>query len=176
MGKSMSSTAARMAVASVAFLAWSTADAQAFNAKPGAWEMTVTPSGNMIPPEVLAKMPPERRAMVEKQMAAGGAGNVQTRKSCVKKEDLDQDSFMKSNDPNCAVKTVSRSQNKLVLAMTCTGERAATGTMSFEAKTPEAVVGAIDMDRGNGSKFHIGMAGKWIGNSCEGIEPPPAKQ
>ena len=143
------------------------AQAEAFAVKPGAWEMTTSMSGNVIPPDVLARMPPERRAMVEQRMAQG---NGQTRRSCMKKEDLDRDHFMRRQDADCTVRTISRSPTKLVMATTCTGERASTGTMTFEAKTPESVVGSIDQER-NGSKFHIGVVGKWLGASCDGIEP-----
>ena len=151
----------------------SAAHAQTFNAKPGAWEMTTSMSGAMIPPDVLAKMPPERRAMIEKRMAE--SQTPQVRKSCIRKEDLAQDRFMQSTDANCTVKTVSRTPTKLTMATTCTGERASTGTMTFEAKSPESVVGSIDQERTNGGKFHIGIAGKWLGASCDGIEPRPTK-
>lgn len=151
----------------------STAQAQSFNAKPGTWQMTTSMSGATIPPDVLAKMPSERRAMIEKKMAEGNT--PQSRKSCVRKEDLDQDHFMQSQDANCTVKTVSRSATKLVMATTCTGERPSTGTMTFEAKTPESVIGSIDQTRSNGSAFHIGIAGKWLGASCDGILSMPTK-
>ena len=149
------------------------AHAESFAVKPGAWDMTTQMSGMMIPPDVLAKMPPDRRAMIEKRIAEGSA--PQTRKSCVRKEDLDQDRFLKSEGPNCSVKPVTRTSTKLVMAMTCTGERAATGTMTFEAKSPENVVGSIDLDRGNGGKMHIGIAGKWAGSSCDGIPAIPTR-
>lgn len=147
------------------------AHAQSFNAKPGAWEMTVTTSGNVIPADVLEKMPAEERAAVEKQMTDARA--PQTRKACVKKEDLDEDRFMRSQDPNCSVRTVSRSPTKLTMATTCTGALTSTGTMTFEAKTPESVVGSIDQQRDTNTKFHIGIVGRWLGTSCEGIEPTP---
>ena len=173
MRDSLLTRGATCAAACVVLLASSAAHAESFNAKPGAWEMTTTMTGLTIPPDVLAKMPPERRAMIEKRMADGSA--PQTRKSCVKKEDLDQDRFMQSADASCTVKTVSRTSTKLVMATTCTGERASNGTMTFEAKSPESVVGSIDQDRGNGSKFHIGIVGKWLGASCDGIAPLPSR-
>ncbi|MCC8997567.1 MAG: hypothetical protein LM517_11110, partial [Nitrosomonas sp.] len=39
------------------------------NVKPGAWEIirTTNRSGSVIPPSVLAKMPPEKRLQYEKQ-------------------------------------------------------------------------------------------------------------
>lgn len=173
MSQPLPSVSRAVAFACIALAFASGAQAQSFNAKPGAWEMTTSMTGAVIPPEVLAKMPPERRAMIEQKMADGHGG--QSRKSCIRKEDLDQDRFMQSNDSNCTVKTVSRTPTRLVMATTCTGERASSGTMTFEARTPESVVGSIDQDRGNGSKFHIGIVGRWLGSNCDDIAPMPRK-
>jgi hypothetical protein len=149
------------------------ASAQTFAAKPGAWDMTTTIAGNIIPPDVLAKMPPDRRAMVEKMMAEKGIGNNQpsTRRSCVTKEDLDRADFGRSSDANCTSTPVSRSTTRLVVETSCGGPPPIKGTMTFEAKTPESVVGSIDQVRPDGSKFHIGIIGQWVGASCEGIPP-----
>jgi hypothetical protein len=153
------------------------ATAQTFAAKPGAWDMTTTMTGNMIPPDALAKMPPDRRAMVEKMMAEKGMGNNQptTRRSCVKKEDLDRDNFGRNSDANCTSTTVSRSATKLVMETSCGGPPPMKGTVTFEAKTPESVVGSIDQQRPDGSKFHIGIVGKWVGAACEGVSPVDSK-
>ena len=151
--------------------------AEPLNARPGAWEMTVTTSGTgmVIPPEALAKMPPERRAMVEKMMAErGGKPNTSVRKSCVKKEDLDRDRFAEGDDSGCTRKTVSRTASKIVVAMSCPGTPPREGTFTFEAKTPESVVGAIDQQTGSG-KFHVDIKGRWLGASCEGIPDRPVK-
>ena len=152
--------------------------AEPLNAKPGAWEMTVTTSGtgNVIAPEALAKMPPERRAMIEKMMVErGGTPNTSVHKSCVKKEDLERDRFVEGNDDSaCTRKTVSRTATKVVVATSCTGTPPREGTFVFEAKTPESVVGAIDQETGNG-KFHVDIKGKWLGASCEGIPDRPVK-
>ena len=153
-------------------LAASAAGAAPLNARPGAWEMTVTTSGigNVIPPEALAKMPPERRAMVEKMMAErGGKPNTSVHKSCVKKEDLERDRFAEGNDDSgCTRQTVSRTATKVVVAMSCAGTPPRQGTFTFEAKNPETVVGVIDQETGSG-KFHVDVNGKWLGASCEGI-------
>lgn len=160
-----------MFTAAVLF-ASSSAIAEPLNAKPGAWEMTVTTSGtgNVIPPEALAKMPPERRAMVEKMMAErGGKPNTSVHKSCVKKEDLDSDRFAQgADDSGCKRNTVSRTASKIVVAMSCPGTPPHAGTFTFEAKTPESVIGTIDQQTGSG-KFHVDINGKWLGASCEGI-------
>ena len=85
----------------------SVATAQSFAAKPGAWEMTTTMSGNVVAPETLAKMSPERRALVEQRMTAGTG--PRSRKVCVRQADLEQDRFLQSQSADCKVRTVSRS-------------------------------------------------------------------
>lgn len=159
-------------------VASSTARAEPLNAKPGAWEMTITTTGtgNVIPPEALAKMPPERRAMVEKMMGEqGGKSNTSVRKSCVRKEDLDQDRFAQGHaDSACTRNTVSRTASKIVVAMSCPGNPPREGRFTFEAKTPESVVGTIDQETGGG-KFHAEIKGRWLGASCDGIPDRPVK-
>ena len=160
--------------------ACSIAHAQSLNAKPGAWEMTMTMKsvGNVVPPEVVAKMPPEKRAEVERMMASkeGGSRTV-TQKSCVKKEDLDSGKFVNRDRGDCKVQMISRTTTKIVAKTVCSGNSEA--NLTFEAKDPEHVVGVIDQQREGGGKFHIDMVGKWLGASCEGIEPvakaPPTK-
>ena len=155
---------------SVAALAWPlSASAQAFDAKPGAWETTVTTSGMTIPPDMLAKMTPERRAMAEQRMAAIGAGQPQVRKSCVRQADLEK-GFVPPPQVGCTVETVSRTSTKLVMTTTCTTPVPSTGTMTWEAKTPESVIGVIDQDAG-GRKIHVDVVSKWLGADCSGIEP-----
>lgn len=50
----------------------SCARADAFNAKPGTWEMTITTltTGMPAPPDMLAQMSPEQRAKIEAMMQA----------------------------------------------------------------------------------------------------------
>lgn len=143
------------------------AAAQSFGAKPGAWENTVTTSGLTIPPDVLAKMPPDRRAMVEKQLAANGGQGPVVRKSCVTKENLER-GFMQNTNASCTMQVVSRTATTLVATTSCTSPVPSRGTMSWEAKSPESVVGRIDQDAG-GRKVHIDIVGKWLGSSCDGL-------
>lgn len=145
----------------------SAALAQSFGVKPGAWENTLTVSGLTIPPEVLAKMPPDRRAMVEQQLSANGGGQPQVHKRCVKQEDIDK-GFTPNANSSCKIDVVSRTATKMLMNTTCSSPVASTGTMSWEAKSPELVVGNIDQDV-SGRKVHIGVVGKWLGASCDGI-------
>ena len=77
------------------------AGAESFNAKPGAWELNFTTltTGMLIPPDVLAKMPPEQRAKIEQSMQArSGKPRTHASKTCVTQEDLDQNRIIKKEE------------------------------------------------------------------------------
>jgi len=148
--------------------------AETLNAKPGAWEMSVTTltTGNPIPADVLAKMPPDERAQVETAMKArSGKPDTQVFKSCVTQKDLDQNSMIKSEgDSKCSKKIVSQSATKIVIDQVCPAPLASTGKATIEARTPERIVSVIDTAQGTGGKIHVDIKGRWLGASCEGIE------
>ena len=154
----------------------SSACAESLDAKVGTWEMTTvtTATGAIIPADTLAKMPPDRRAMVEKMMAErDGKPLTSTRKTCVKKEDLDQDRFLRQGDANCKLDVTTRTAQRLVAVRTCDGPPKSEGRMVFEAKTPETVTGTIDQTRGDSGKLHVVISGKWLAAGCEGVDPVP---
>lgn len=151
--------------------------AASLNAKTGAWEITTSSvtNGITMPPEVLAKMPPEQRAKIEKSMQARD-GKVRTHvtKSCVTKEELDQDRMLKSDEDQdgrqCNKTLVSKSSSKIVMERTCTGPRPSKSTMVVEAKSPETMVSTIDMVQGTGAKVHVEIHGRWLGASCAEVK------
>jgi hypothetical protein len=150
--------------------------AASFNAKPGAWEMTMTTAmaGNPIPPEALANMPPEKRAKVEESMKARAAKPVTIKhKTCVTQKELDQDRIVKAGEDehNCTRKVLSKSAKKVVMEQTCPAPYASTTQMTVEAPTPETLTATIDMVRADAKgKVHVDMAGRWLAASCEGIK------
>ncbi|MGB9149878.1 MAG: DUF3617 domain-containing protein [Burkholderiales bacterium] len=149
--------------------------ADSFKVKPGAWEMTTTTvtSGSMMPPDVLAKMPPEQRAKMEATMnARAGKPTSHVTKSCVTQKDLDEDRMTKSDDDqSCTKKIISKSATKLVMERTCAAPKPSKMTLTQEAKTPESVVVSMDMVQGaSGGKVHVNMVGRWLGASCKGID------
>jgi Protein of unknown function (DUF3617) len=149
--------------------------ADALNVKPGAWEMTTTTvtAGMPAPADALAKMPAEQRAKIEQAMQArAGKANTFIAKSCVTKQDLDEDRMIKSDDETaCKKKIISKSANKIIFERTCAAPRASTSTMTVVAKTPENMVASMDMVQGGASgKVHVDIKGRWLGASCAGIK------
>ena len=149
--------------------------AASFNAKPGAWELTISTlvAGNPIPPEALANLPPEKRAKIEETMKArAGKPSTHTYKTCISQKELDQDRIIKSenDDSKCARKVLSKSATKLVMEQACPAPHASTSQMTIEAKTPENLMASIDMVQGGASgKVHVDMKGHWLGASWAGI-------
>ncbi len=149
--------------------------AETFNAKPGAWEMNVTTltTGNPIPADVIAQMPPDKRAEIEEAMKErAGKPDSHTFKTCVTQKDLDQNSMIKSEkDSTCSRKVLLKSATKIVIEQSCPAPRASAGKATIEAKTPENIVAIIDTVQGGaGGKIHVHMKGRWLGASCEGIK------
>ncbi len=150
--------------------------AASFNLKPGVWRMMVTTLtvGNPLPPDVLAGMPPAKRARVEAAMKERATKPIAHEyKTCVTQKELDQDRIVKSgeDDSKCTRKVVSKSTTKIVMEQTCPAPHASTSQMTMEAKTPENLSATIARVRGDGNgKVDVDIKGFWLGASCAGIK------
>ena len=90
------------------------------------------PSAPNIPPDVLAKMPPEQRAHIEAMMKGGPSTDV--RKDCVTKEKLEQHSAFSNNRGECTRNVISSSGRKLEIKVHCEENQSSTdGTLVLEA-------------------------------------------
>jgi len=153
----------------------SCAVAETFNMKTGAWELTYTSmtTGMLLPPELLERLPPERRAKVEESMKArSGQPKTRVHKGCITQKDLDENRFLKADgDENteCVVKVLSKSSTKLVMERTCPAPHDATFKITIDVKTPESVVGLIDGSMGTGT-IHTDVKAHWLGASCDQIK------
>lgn len=152
--------------------------ADSLNVRLGAWDISITTqtSGSLIPPDLLAKMPPEQRAKIEQSMQArSGKPMTHTSKECVTQEDLDQNRIIKEQreedgELQCSTRVISKSSSTLVIERTCPAPRASTSQMAMEAKTPESIVGSLDITRPGSGKVHVDIKGRWLGASCAEIK------
>lgn len=151
------------------------AGATSFNARPGAWESTTTSvmSGQLMPADVLARMPPEQRARIEAMLAAqSGKARTTVHKSCITKADLDQNRLLKSDDEkHCKTTVVTSSPSKLVLDRECPSPHPNSAHVVIEASTPEHYVGHMDVTLDQGATVHLDIQARWLGASCAGIDP-----
>ncbi len=155
------------------------ANASPLGTKPGAWETTVTSTTSGLPksdmPEIskdqLAKMPPERRAMIEKMMAMReGKPVTSTVKSCI--QDTDSVDKLTADDPrpNCKKKIISQTSSSLEMEITCTGPHASHVHVKMRALSAKEVVATTDAEGEGGFKMHGESKSHWVGSSCAGIE------
>ncbi|MCJ0765650.1 DUF3617 domain-containing protein [Variovorax terrae] len=174
--------AGRVFAAAVALAAPLCAQADSFNAKPGAWETTtvIVTTGNPMPDAMLAKMPASMRARYEQSMAArSGKPSTGVSKVCLTAKDFDQNRWLKMEDEddkedNCAKKTdkvIFKSASKLTLERVCSASYVQTALMTVEAQGPERIVSSVDItNAGSRGKVHMDTASRWLGASCAGIQ------
>jgi hypothetical protein len=148
--------------------------------KTGHWE--VTSSGEAtgtppIPPEVLAKMPPEQRAQIQARMAAmmERSNKPEVTRSCITEKSLQRGLDLNQRErPECKRTVVNSSSSQIDVRMECTGEQKMNGTFHVEAIDRQTIRGKFDMVVSNGANtmtMQRTLQGKWLGNDCGSVKP-----
>jgi hypothetical protein len=149
---------------------------QPLDVKLGLWESTTTMEHSGAPPipeEVLAKLTPEQRAKIEERAKASAqqGPKTTTRKSCIKKEDLEKAMAFGNNDNRCHRTILTSSSSKLELRIECgAGTMKTNGDVHVEAIGSEHVKGSVQMTVGDGTrsmKMNSTFESKWLGPVCE---------
>jgi hypothetical protein len=150
------------------------ADVTPLNLKPGLWETTtVSERSGMpaIPPDALAKMPPEQRARVEAMTS--GKPTTTTTQSC--RIDKDLHPFTNDNNKSCTQTIVTSTSTKQEAKMECNMKgNSGTGTVTVEAKDSEHVNGLVIMHMGANGRtmdMKVTITAKWLGASCGDVKP-----
>jgi hypothetical protein len=153
--------------------------AESIDVKPGLWETTVVMrrEGAVPPMPDLSKLPPERRAHVEKMMGMYGGGDPITDKTCVTAAQLAKwdDMWKDGGDSDCQRKMLESSSRHAKAAMTCQGGQT-TGTMEMKAESRERITGTMRMVRSapQGEQVtKMEMTSRWLGDDCGGVAPAP---
>jgi hypothetical protein len=146
------------------------------NVKEGLWEITVThsmtgmPAMPAIPPDVLAKLPPEQRARMEAMMKGGPI----VQKECITKEKLEKHSAFNVNRPECTRTVVSSTGSKLEMKIHCEGKQGASdGTLVVEAVGSDTTKGTMHLvTSASGANMNIDMAfsSKYLGPDCGDVK------
>ena len=153
-----------------------TASAQSLNVKPGLWEVTATTHASGMPPMDLSGLAPDQRAKIEasmkKQMSEMAKPTVT--RECMTREKIDKELFGdKDLDPSCKRTTIAKSATVQELKVECTGKQKMTGSMRFEAVTPESVKGTVNMvAEGAGQTMNASstFTAKWLADSCGDVK------
>jgi Protein of unknown function (DUF3617) len=154
-------------------------DITPFNVKEGLWEVTVThsmtgmPTVPNIPPDTLAKMPPEQRARVEAMMK--GTPSTDVRKDCVTKEKLEKHSAFSNNRGDCKRTVVSSTGSKLELKIHCEEKQSSSdGTFLMEALASDNVKGTMHMvmnsNNGHAMNMDLTINSKYLGSDCGDVK------
>src|ERR1035438_6147263 len=118
-------------------------DITPLNLKPGLWETTTVQERSgmpSIPPEALARMPPEQKARIEAMTANKPAGT--TTQSCRLEKELRP--FTSDSNKSCTQTIVTSTGTKQEVKMECNmNGNTGTGTATVEAKDSEHVNGLV---------------------------------
>jgi hypothetical protein len=144
--------------------------------KPGLWETTTVSERNMpgmptLPPDKLAKLPPEQRARIEAM--TGGKPTTTTRQSCRVERDLRP--FTNDDNKSCKQTIVTSTGTKQEVKMECDMQgNKGTGTVTIEAKDSEHVNGLVQMHvdaSGHPMDMKVTINAKWLSSSCGDVKP-----
>jgi len=148
--------------------------------RPGLWELTTSAetAGTMpIPPELLARIPPERRAKFEAAMAASQArmAKPHTFKQCITEASLRRGIDLNEDvSARCQNRVLSSTGSAMDVSVQCKGQRETTsGTFHFVAAGPETVNGTITMTMSDGARsmtIKRVMSGHWASADCGSVK------
>ena len=157
---------------------WAADNITPLNVKEGLWEMTVThsmsgmPAMPDIPPDVLAKMPPEQRARMEAMMKGGPSTDV--RKECITKEKIEKNSAFSNNRGDCTRTVVNSTGSKLELKIHCEEKQASTdGTLVLETAGSDHVKGTMQSAtnaNGHTMNMNFTFSSKYLGPACGDVK------
>ncbi|MGA3090760.1 MAG: DUF3617 domain-containing protein [Terriglobales bacterium] len=158
---------------------WAADNIAPLNVKLGLWEVTVThsmtgmPAAPSLPPDALAKMPPEQRARIEAMM--GGKPSTDVRKECVTREKLEQHSAFSNNRGDCARTVVSSTGRKTEVKFHCEEKQSTSdGNFLIEAVDSDTVKGTMHMVSNSNSGHNVTMdltiSSKYIGAECGDVK------
>lgn len=157
---------------------WAADKITPLNVKEGLWEVTVThsmsgmPAMPAIPPETLAKMPPEQRARIEAMMKGGASTDV--RKDCVTKEKLDKQTAFSDNRKECTRTVVNSTGSKLEIKLHCEDKQTSgDGTLLVEALGSDNVKGSMHFVTNSNSRtmnMDFTFSSKYLGPACGDVK------
>jgi hypothetical protein len=167
--------ATRTVLSSVALIGLSAvlvAQTPALDVKLGLWEHTIVTNMDGAPPIDTSKMSPEQAATMTAAMKGLMGEHTMTDKSCVKKEDLADDSFMLPHESGmtCKRTITTNTTTSYVANVNCTGAREMKGQISIETMAGgTAFNGSMKMattTQGRTMNVTMKMSGNYLGADC----------
>lgn len=161
---------------------WAADKITPLHVKLGLWESTVThsttgmPAMPAIPPDTLAKMPPEQRARIEAMMKQSGMGGPSTsvNKYCLTQEKIDKQTAFDVTQQVCTRTVVSSTASRIELKLHCEQKQATSdGTVVVEAISPESTKGTVHMvtnAAGHNMNVDMTFSSKYLGSDCGDVK------
>jgi hypothetical protein len=162
------------------------AGASAQNLKPGLWEVTnkmKSDSGDMEKAQAhmqaqIAKMPPEKRKMMEEMMAqhgvkmGSGAPGAMNTQVCMTKDMVERNE-MPMQHGDCKMTKQQRSGNTMSFAFAC-DKPPSSGEGVYTFVNPEAYTFKMTMKtsvHGKPETMNMDGSGKWLSADCGNLKP-----
>jgi hypothetical protein len=152
----------------------------ALDVKPGLWEIRTSGSASgtpQIPPEALAKLPPEQRLIATAMLLAiiSQASMPHTMQFCVTPAQLRQGLDLdRVGGKRCHRTVQSSSPMGLDMQVDCTGSDAMSGVVHLRVLDRATVTGDVDLRAGGGASGVVirqDLHGKWLGAACGDVQP-----
>ena len=156
------------------------ANGVSFDVKPGLWELQTSGSSSgmpQIPPDALAKLPPDQRAIAAAMLFAiiAQASMPHSMQFCLTPEQLRQGlDLNRMGGKDCQRTVQSSSPTGLDMLVDCTGREAMSGDVHLRVVDRATVSGTVDVHAGQGpNNFTIrqNLHGQWLGAACGDVKP-----
>jgi Protein of unknown function (DUF3617) len=157
---------------------WSVDSITPLNVKEGLWEMTVThsmagmPAAPNLPPDALAKLPPDQRARIEAMM--NGSPSTDVHKECVTQEKLEQHSAFSANRGSCARTVTSSTGSKMQVKFHCEDKQTTSdGSLLVEAISSDnvkATMHSVSNSNGHTMNMDFVITSKYLGPACGDVK------
>ena len=148
--------------------------------KLGLWEITHESQSRgqpTLPPEVLAKLPPEARARLEGSQHSREARRHST-KECITQASLEHLFQDDERTRACTHTIVSQTPTSMEMHLECKSigpiGASSSGTFKWTLATPESMRGSLELTTLAGSHTindHLDIKGKWLGVDCGDVKP-----
>ena len=148
--------------------------------KPGLWEIQTQGSSSgtpEIPPEALAKMPPEQRAIAQAMLMAiiAQASMPHMMQFCVTPEQVQQGlDLNRVGGHDCQRNVRSSSPTGFDMQVDCSGRNGMSGVVHLRVLDRATVAGDVDVHAGAGARSVMikqDLHGHWLGAACGDVKP-----
>jgi hypothetical protein len=151
-----------------------------FDVKPGLWELQTSGSSSgmpQIPPDALAKLPPDQRAIAAAMLFAiiSQASMPHSMQFCLTPEQLRQGlDLNRMGGKDCQRTVQSSSPTGLDMMVDCSAREAMSGDVHLRVVDRTTVAGTVDVRAGqdpNSFKIRQDLHGRWLGAACGDVKP-----